>query len=505
MTIGVSADATAKVAGVDRADADAYALRSHQRAAAAWAAGHFDRSVVPVRGADGEVLLAVDDAIRAKMTAEDFAAMPLLFPDDQAAHDRVGRRLPELGDFPARPLGVVGAADRRRRFAGPDRQRSEAGSGSAGAAGPHPRRRDRRGSLAAVDRDDRRDPPGVGDGRASAPQDIDIVEANESFSVSPLVVQREFGFADDIINVDGGAVSMGHPLGGSGGMLLATALDALERTGGRYGLLTIPAALGLGTAIVIERLDASASPVTAAAPRPWRVVQWATGAVGKTTLRSVIEHPDLELVGLYVYSDRKVGRDAGEIARLEPTGVIATNDIDEILALDADVVLHTARVGIPYESQDADIMALLESGKNVITTLGQHYPRAHGPEREAMFADAARRGGVTLFGAGINPGFVLERLALTATGMCLRVDSISVREVVDASSMPDPAFVFDVMGMGTDPSSPEMLTGAFAQLYNTLFAEAIQYTCDQIGVTIDRSRPTTSCSRRPGASSCAQA
>jgi acetyl-CoA C-acetyltransferase len=85
--------------------------------------------------------------------------------------------------------------------------------------------------------------------------DIDIVEANESFSVSPLVVLREFGFDPEIVNVDGGAVSMGHPLGASGGILLATALDALERTGGRYGLLTIPAALGLATSLVIERLD----------------------------------------------------------------------------------------------------------------------------------------------------------------------------------------------------------------------------------------------------------
>jgi hypothetical protein len=229
--------------------------------------------------------------------------------------------------------------------------------------------------------------------------------------------------------------------------------------------------------------------MTAARTRPWRVVQWATGAVGKTTLRAVIEHPDLELVGLYVYSDRKVGKDAGEVARLESTGVIATNNINEILALDADVVLHTARVGIPYESQDGDIMALLESGKNVITTLGQHYPKAHGPAREALFTDAARRGGVTLFGAGINPGFVLERLAVTATGMCLQVDSIAVREVVDASGMPDPGFVFDVMGMGSDPSSPEMLTGAFATLYNKLFAEAIHYTIDQLGLTLDSIEP----------------
>jgi hypothetical protein len=223
--------------------------------------------------------------------------------------------------------------------------------------------------------------------------------------------------------------------------------------------------------------------------RPWRVVQWATGSIGKTTLREVIEHPDLELVGLYVYSDRKVGKDAGDIARRDPTGVIATNSIEEILALDADVVLHTARIGIPYESQDADIIALLESGKNVITTQGQHYPKAHGPQREAMFADAAKRGGVTLFGAGINPGFVLERLAMTATGMCLRVDSISVREVVDASSMPDPGFVFDVMGMGRDPQDSEMLTGAFATLYDKLFAEAIHYAADTLGVTIERIEP----------------
>jgi acetyl-CoA C-acetyltransferase len=85
--------------------------------------------------------------------------------------------------------------------------------------------------------------------------DIDIVEANESFSVSPLIVQREFGFSDEILNVDGGAVAMGHPLGASGGILLATALDALDRVDGRFAILTIPAALGQGTALIVERLS----------------------------------------------------------------------------------------------------------------------------------------------------------------------------------------------------------------------------------------------------------
>lgn len=254
VTIGVSADATAYTGGLDRPELDAYALRSHQRAAAAWAAGHFDRSVVPVRGPDADVLLAADDGIRAKMTLADFEAMPLLFPDDQGAHDRVGRRLPDLGDFPA----VHSAASAPQIVDGA----SLALIGNLEAArtlGRAPRARILAAATAAV-----RSPlltatvDAIRRALAMAkldPGDIDIVEANESFSVSPLVVQRAFGFSDDILNVDGGAVSMGHPLGASGGMLLATALDALDRTGGRYGLLTIPAALGLGTAIVVERLD----------------------------------------------------------------------------------------------------------------------------------------------------------------------------------------------------------------------------------------------------------
>ncbi|QNK79683.1 acetyl-CoA C-acyltransferase [Nakamurella sp. PAMC28650] len=254
VTIGVSADLTAQVAGVTREQADAYALQSHRRAAAAWAAGHYRRSVVPVRGADGAVLLAADEGIRPTMTAEDFAAMPLLFAGDAAAHARVGRRLPEVGEFPAvhsaatapqmvdaASLALIGNLD------------------AAGYLGRAPRARILSASTGAV-----RSPlltgtiPSTRRALASAKlgaADIDIVEANESFSVSPLVVLREFGFDPEIVNVDGGAVSMGHPLGASGGILLATALDALERTGGRYGLLTIPAALGLATSLVIERLD----------------------------------------------------------------------------------------------------------------------------------------------------------------------------------------------------------------------------------------------------------
>ena len=252
--IGVSADLTAHVSGIGREELDAYALRSHQRAAAAWANGHFDRAVVPVVGPDGAVLLKADEGIRAGMGADEFAAMPLLFPDADAAHRRVALRLPDVGAFQAvhtaatAPQMVDGASlvliagrAAERDLGAPPRARILA---AATAAIPSPLLT---ATVPATHRALRM--AGV------TPADLDVVEANESFSVSPLLLQREFGFSDDALNADGGAVSMGHPLGASGGILLATALDTLERIGGRYALLVIPAALGLATAVVLERVD----------------------------------------------------------------------------------------------------------------------------------------------------------------------------------------------------------------------------------------------------------
>src|SRR5688572_27893368 len=97
--------------------------------------------------------------------------------------------------------------------------------------------------------------------------------------------------------------------------------------------------------------------------RRYRVVQWATGGMGRNVLRAIIDHPALELVGVFVYGGAKAGRDAGELSRRATTGVLATNDRARILALDADVVVHAGRIVPPYGSHDADLIALLESGK----------------------------------------------------------------------------------------------------------------------------------------------
>jgi 4-hydroxy-tetrahydrodipicolinate reductase len=98
----------------------------------------------------------------------------------------------------------------------------------------------------------------------------------------------------------------------------------------------------------------------------YRVIQWSTGHVGAWALHAIIEHPDLELVGLWVHSDAKAGSDAGELCGLPPVGVVATNDAEALLALDADVVCYTATADLrPWEAVK-DICRILESGKNVV-------------------------------------------------------------------------------------------------------------------------------------------
>lgn len=206
---------------------------------------------------------------------------------------------------------------------------------------------------------------------------------------------------------------------------------------------------------------------------PYRVIQWATGAMGRTALRRIIDHPDLELAGCYVHSADKAGRDAGDIARRPPTGVIATTDIDAILAIDADIVIHTPRITLPYDAMNADVARLLASGKNVISTAGFHYPQAHGAGYTAPLLAACTAGGSSLIGLGVNPGAVFERLTLAATGLCSELTRVTVSETVDASSMAAAEFVFGLMGFGADPARDDITRGPLADLYGALFSEVL--------------------------------
>lgn len=217
--------------------------------------------------------------------------------------------------------------------------------------------------------------------------------------------------------------------------------------------------------------------------RPYRVVQWATGAMGKSCLRAIIDRPDMELAGLYVYGDKKVGKDAGDIARRDPTGVTATNAIDDILKVDADVVVHAARLGADHTAHDADIAQLLRSGKNVISINGNTFP-PHWPEaRRAMLEDACREGGATFMGAGLNPGFAAEKLLAAASGICIDVDTVSLSETVLTDQIASPEYAFDLLGFGKEVGSIDMNgdNWAPAMTLNAMFEDVVAATANNLG------------------------
>jgi len=217
----------------------------------------------------------------------------------------------------------------------------------------------------------------------------------------------------------------------------------------------------------------------------YKVIQWATGAIGKTSLRKVIDHPDLELVGLFVYSDSKAGKDAGEIARRPETGVIATNSIEEILALDADVVLHLPlNLASAFAEHDDIIKRLLRSGKSVITTVRHIFPYAIGRDYVEGFEDACREGNSTLLGTGINPGFMTERLATTLTGVCTDIDHILTREIYDFSQVLSPGFIFDHAGVGL--TTEEIDTAHdMREIFEHIFRETVGYVGHVLKIDFD--------------------
>jgi 2,4-diaminopentanoate dehydrogenase len=181
---------------------------------------------------------------------------------------------------------------------------------------------------------------------------------------------------------------------------------------------------------------------------PYRVVQWATGNIGLRSLRAVIDHPELELVGLYVYSDAKAGRDAGELCGSGPTGIRATQDVDEIIALRPDCVLFMG------DRADVDVLCrLLESGANVVSTRSEfHRPQNLDPDVRERIESACARGGSSLYSTGSSPGFITEALPFALLSLQRRLDRLLIEEFADMSSRNSPEMIFDLMGFGRDPA-----------------------------------------------------
>jgi hypothetical protein len=205
----------------------------------------------------------------------------------------------------------------------------------------------------------------------------------------------------------------------------------------------------------------------------YRVIQWATGGVGRAAIQGVIAHPELELVGCWVHSADKAGRDAGELAGEDPIGVAATTDVEALLAIDADCVMYS-----PLLPDDAVVAAILRSGKNVVTPVGWVYPDRRNPAVAAVEA-AALDGNVTLHGSGIHPGGITERFPLMVSSLSAAVTHVRAEEFSDLRTYNSPLVVREVMGFGLAPE--RAMNGPIAALLEGGFKASVRMVADEMG------------------------
>lgn len=222
---------------------------------------------------------------------------------------------------------------------------------------------------------------------------------------------------------------------------------------------------------------------------PLRVVQFSTGNVGQHALRSIIENPGLELVGVHASSASKVGRDASELCGLvERTDVIATDDLAALVALKADCVVYTSQGETrPVEALE-EITAFLRAGTNVVATslVWLIYP----PFADAWLTDplaaACAEGGSTMYVNGIDPGYSGDTLPLAALSLCQSAEAVLVQEVFDYGDYDDAEFTGVSFGFGFTPDQdppmmflPGVLTSIWGGMIH-LLAEALGVRVQEI-------------------------
>ncbi len=214
----------------------------------------------------------------------------------------------------------------------------------------------------------------------------------------------------------------------------------------------------------------------------YRVIQWATDNVGRAAIEGIVAHPELELVGCWVSSEAKEGRDAGEIAGVGPLGVTATRDVDALLAQDADCILYS-----PILGQEDEVVRFLEAGKNVVTPLNWFYPWKSGDV--AKLDAAARAGGATLHGTGIHPGGITERFPLMLSALCRNVRHLRAEEFSDIRNYQAEFVVREVMLFGKSPE--EARKSPMLHMLGAGFGQSIDMLADELGFELDAEKKTT--------------
>jgi hypothetical protein len=195
-----------------------------------------------------------------------------------------------------------------------------------------------------------------------------------------------------------------------------------------------------------------------------RVVVWGTGNVGRPAIRAVLSHRDLELVGVIVADAAKRGRDAGEIAGIGKTGVLATTDAGALLAQGVDAVVYTATADTRLGEALEDLIRCLRAGANVVST--SFYPLLYPPMTPAELLErirgACREGGASLFVSGIDPGWAVDILPLLLSGVVSDIREVRTQEIFNYALYDQPDVVRKVIGFGESMDRLPMMLNDFA-------------------------------------------
>ncbi len=213
----------------------------------------------------------------------------------------------------------------------------------------------------------------------------------------------------------------------------------------------------------------------------YKVIQWATGGVGRAAIEAVLDHPDLELVGCWVHSEAKSGKDVGEILGIDRVGVTATNDMHDILAMEADCVVYT-----PLFPTEQEVLDLLASGKNVVTSVGWVYPFK--TMDLTAINEACQQGNSALHGTGIHPGGMTERFPLTLSALSRAITHVQIDEYSDIRTYGAPNVVRDMMLFGHTPEDARK--SPMVQFMSHGFMQSIDMVADELGFNLDPKKRT---------------
>lgn len=224
---------------------------------------------------------------------------------------------------------------------------------------------------------------------------------------------------------------------------------------------------------------------------PLRTVVWSTGGVGSIAIDAIRGRPDLELVGVWVHSDEKIGKDAGELAGGDPIGVTATNDDDTLIALQPDCVVYAASGPERDAAAVPDYLKLLEAGINIVSTSSTTlvYPPAYySPEWRDQMEQAATKGGASFYASGIFPGFGSDQLALVLATQSKRIRCLTVTEVALNDHYPVADVMMNGMGFGRPLDfEPLLKTPGFIEM---AWRAPIHLMAAGLGVQVEEVRGT---------------